>query len=82
MNRTAALPAFVAAIASPLFAGEPAAIPADQIPRLREQWLEYLGKLPTEKAPPRILIKTLILFYRFTEQKPGTWHPIITLKTR
>ena len=51
MNRTAALPAFAAAIASPLFAGEPAAIPADQIPRLREQWLEYLGKLPTEKAP-------------------------------
>ncbi len=34
----------------PLFAGEPAPIAADQIPRLREQWLEYLGTLPAEKA--------------------------------
>ena len=41
----------IAALLTPLFAGEPAPIAADQIPKLREQWIEYLGGLPTEKVP-------------------------------
>ena len=39
------------AITTPLFAGEPAPIAADEISGLREQWLDYLGGLPAEKAP-------------------------------
>ena len=51
MNPTVALICAAVAITSPIFAGEPALIAADDIPRLREQWLDYLGGLPEEKAP-------------------------------
>ena len=51
MNPTAALLCVIAALAAPLFAAEPAPIAASEIPRLRAQWLEYLGGLPTAKAP-------------------------------
>ena len=51
MNPTAAIFCALIAITTPLFAGDPAPIAADEIPKLREQWLEYLGGLPTEKAP-------------------------------
>lgn len=51
MNSVAPLLCAFAAFAAPLFAGAPVPIAADHIPKLREQWLEYLGGLPTEKAP-------------------------------
>ena len=51
MNPTAAFLCALIAITTPLFAGEPAPIATDDIPRLREKWLDYLGGLPAEKAP-------------------------------
>ncbi len=51
MNSTATLLCVLVAISTPLFAGEPAPIAADDIPKVREQWLDYLGGLPSEKAP-------------------------------
>ena len=50
MKPTGVLLCAFLAITMPMFAGEPAPIAADEIPKLREQWLEYLGGLPTENA--------------------------------
>jgi dienelactone hydrolase len=41
----------LSALAESVLGGEVAAIPAEDIPGLRKQWLEYLGGLPQEKAP-------------------------------
>ena len=37
--------------AAPLGTAEPAFIPSGEIASLREKWLNYLGELPTQKAP-------------------------------
>ena len=51
MNPAIALLSAVAALTVPSFAGEPAPIAAEDIPKLRAQWLDYLGGLPDVKAP-------------------------------
>ena len=51
MNPIVPLLCAIAAFPAPLFAGEPAPIAAEQIPMLREKWLDYLGGLPNEKVP-------------------------------
>ena len=51
MNSIAASLCAVVVMTVSLFAGEPAPIAAEDIPRLREQWLDYLGGLPSGKAP-------------------------------